>query len=343
MMKAVRLVKVGAPLELQQIPTPEVGDYDVRVRVAAAGICHSDVHYRAGISSTRRPPVTLGHEVAGTVADVGPRVTGIQRGDRVCLHYLVTCGKCQYCKAGHEQFCVSGQMLGKHRDGGYAEYICVPADCVLPLPENISFAHGAVMMCSSATALHALRKGRLVAGQSVAVFGAGGLGISAVQLAGLLGALDVFAVDINRSKLEIAAQYGAVPIDASQSDPVDQIRRATGGKGVDVTLELIALPLTMEQSVRSLAVLGRAVWVGITSRPVLVDSYHDVLGREAEIIGSDDHLLSELKLLIEYARRGQLDLSRVVTRSVALEADAINGVMDGLERFEGDVRTVITP
>lgn len=342
-MKAVRLVKVGAPLELQQIPTPEVGDYDVLVRVAAAGICHSDVHYRAGISSTRRPPVTLGHEVAGTVADVGPRVTGIQRGDRVCLHYLVTGGKCQYCKAGHEQFCVSGQMLGKHRDGGYAEYICVPADCVLPLPENISFAHGAVMMCSSATALHALRKGRLVAGQSVAVFGAGGLGISAVQLAGLLGALDVFAVDINRSKLEIAAQYGAVPIDASQSDPVDQIRRATAGKGVDVTLELIGLPLTMEQSVRSLAVLGRAVWVGIASRPVLVDSYHDVLGREAEIIGSDDHLLSELKLLIEYARRGQLDLSRVVTRSVALEADAINGVMDGLERFEGDVRTVITP
>lgn len=342
-MKAVRLVQVAAPLQLQEIPIPEVGDHDVLVRVAAAGICHSDVHYRAGVSSTSQPPITLGHEVSGTVAAVGASVDGYRPGDRVCLHYLVTCGRCEYCKSGREQFCVSGQMIGKHRDGGYAEYICVPVDCVLPLPDNISFAHGAVMMCSSATALHALRKGRLAAGESVAVFGAGGLGISAVQLAKLLGALDVFAVDIRQPKLEVAAQYGAVPIDASQSDPVAQIRAATGGRGVDVALELIGLPLTMKQSVQSLSILGRAVWVGIASRAVSVDSYRDVLGREAEIIGSDDHLVSELLLLIEYARRGQLDLSRVVTRSVALEAHAINQVMDGLERFEGDVRTVITP
>ena len=342
-MKAVRLVKVGAPLELQEIPLPEVGDNDVLVQVAAAGICHSDVHYRAGVSPTRPLPVTLGHEVAGTVASIGAKVSGRRPGDRVCLHYLATCGKCQYCKAGHEQFCVSGQMIGKHRDGGYAEYICVPAESALPLPDSVSFAHGAVMMCSSATALHALRKGRLVAGESVAVFGAGGLGISAVQLARLLGALDVFAVDIKPAKLELAAQYGAIPVNASQSDPVEQIRRDTGGRGVDVAVELIGLPQTMQQSVRSLAVLGRAVWVGITSRPVSLNPYSDVLGPEAEIIGSDDHLVGELRLLIEYARRGQLDLSNVVTGSVALNANAINNVMDKLERFEGEVRTVITP
>ena len=342
-MKAVRLVQVGAPLELQEIPLPEVGDHDVLVRVAAAGICHSDAHYRAGVSSTRPLPVTLGHEVSGTVANTGPQVAGIRPGDRVCLHYLVTCGKCDYCKSGHEQFCTSGQMLGKHRDGGYAEYVCVPADCVLPLPDNIPFEHGAVMMCSSATALHALRKGRLAAGESVAVFGAGGLGISAIQLARLLGALDVFAVDIKPNKLQVAAHYGAIPVDASQSDPVEQIRRATAGRGVDVAVELIGLPQTMEQSVRSLAVLGRAVWVGIASRPVSVDSYRDVLGPEAEIIGSDDHLVSELKLLIEYARRGQLDLSRVVTQSVALDDGAINAALDKLTRFEGEVRSVITP
>lgn len=342
-MKAVRLVRVGAPLELHEIPIPKVGAHDVLVRVAAAGICHSDVHYRAGISPTRPPPVTLGHEVSGTVVEVGASVTSPHPGDRVCLHYLVTCGKCQYCRSGHEQFCASGQMLGKHRDGGYAEYVNVPADCALPLPDNIPFADGAVMMCSSATSLHALRKGRLAAGESVAVFGTGGLGISAIQLARLLGALEVFAVDIKPSKLELASRYGAIPVDANQSDPVEQIRRATGGRGVDVALELIGLPQTMEQSVRSLAVFGRAVWVGIASRPVSVDSYRDILGREAEIIGSDDHLLSELKLLIEYARRGQLDLSHVVTRSVALDAKAINEVMDGLERFEGAVRSVITP
>ncbi len=155
--------------------------------------------------------------------------------------------------------------------------------------------------------------------------------------------LDVFAVDLNLKKLALARSLGAIPVDASQSDPVEAVRRMTGGKGVDVALELIGLPHTMRQALRSLAVLGRAVIVGIGNRPLEVDTYHELLGPEAELIGSNDHLLQELPLLVELARRKVLDLSNVVTQSVPLEAGAINQALDELERYGDAVRTVVVP
>jgi propanol-preferring alcohol dehydrogenase len=281
--------------------------------------------------------------VAGVVEQVGAGVTGLQPGDRVSLHYLLTCGECHYCRTGHEQFCPRGRMIGKHTDGGYAEYIAVPARNAVRLPDEISFEHGAIMMCSSSTSFHALRKARLRPGETVAVFGAGGLGMSAIQLAQIMGALAVYAVDINPAKLALAEHLGAVPVDASQSDPVAELRRLTDGRGVDVAVEVIGLKLTMEQSVRSLAVLGRAVLAGIADKPFEIDSYRDLLGREAEVIGSADHTLWELEVLVEYARQCRLDLSDVVARTVPLEARAINKVMDELEQFGGEVRTVIKP
>ncbi len=342
-MKAVQLVEIEHPLEMREVPIPEIGDRDVLVRVKAAGICHSDVHYRAGKSPVDPLPLTLGHEVAGVVEEAGAEVTNVSVGDRVCLHYLTTCGDCYYCSRGSEQFCVEASMIGKYRDGGYAEYIAIPARSAVPLPDEIPFEQGAVMMCSSATSFHALRKSRLEAGETVAVFGAGGLGMSAIQLAFAFGALDVYAVDINQERLAQAERYNAIPVDAKATDPVEEIRRLTDGKGVDVALELIGLAETMQQSVQALAVFGRAVLVGIADEPLAIDTYPELLGREAEVIGAADHLLQELPLLIEYVRRGTLDLSDVVTRTVPLDADAINAVMDDLEAFGGGVRTVITP
>src|SRR5512136_2289763 len=122
-MKAVRLVSTGMPLELFDVPVPAIGDRNVLVRVKAAGICHSDAHYRAGTSPVRPLPLTLGHEVAGTVARVGAAVRGMAEGDRVCLHYNITCGDCPWCVSGNEQFCPTGLMIGHYRDGGWAEYI----------------------------------------------------------------------------------------------------------------------------------------------------------------------------------------------------------------------------
>src|SRR5438034_10897990 len=182
-MRAVRLVQVGKPLEQADIPIPEIGSSDVLIRVAAAGICHSDAHYRAGISKIDNLPLTLGHEIAGRVEEVGSDVTHLSAGDRVCLHYLVSCGSCEFCVHGFEQFCRNGQMIGKHRDGGYAEFIKAPSTNVFVLPDEIPFEIGAIMMCSSATALHALNKARFKAGGSIAIFGFGGLGFAALQLA----------------------------------------------------------------------------------------------------------------------------------------------------------------
>jgi propanol-preferring alcohol dehydrogenase len=328
---------------MQSIPVPTVGPRDVLVRVKAAGICHSDVHYRAGISPVDPLPLTLGHEVAGVVEQAGSEVTTLSVGDRVCLHYMVTCGDCHYCSQGSEQFCTSGQMLGKYRDGGYAEYIGIPARSAFLLPGEIPFAHGAIMMCSSATSYHALCKGRLKAGETVAVFGVGGLGMSAVQLARAFGALDVYAVDINANKLQMASGFGAIPINAAESDPVAEIMRLTGGRGVDVALELIGLPLVVRQAIESLAVFGRAVMVGLSEENVQIQPYRELICREAELIGSADHLAQELPALIELVRRGALDLNGVVTGAVPLDADAINETMDRLEQYGSDVRMVITP
>ncbi len=342
-MKAIQLIHPGRPLELQEVAVPTVGARDVLVRVKAAGICHSDAHYRAGKSLVRPLPLTLGHEVAGVVEKVGAEVSQFKAGDRVCLHYLASCGECAYCQQGTEQFCTSGAMMGKYRDGGYAEFIVMPARSVFRLPAEIPFEQGAIMMCSSATSLHALNKARLRAGESVAIFGVGGLGLSAIQLAKVFGASEVFAVDIQPGKLALAERFGAVPVNAAACEPVAEIGRLTGGRGVDVALELIGLPLTMRQAVQSLAIQGRAALAGITTKTFEVAPYAEVLNKEAEIIGVSDHLAQELPQLIEWARRGALDLSKVITRTLPLDAQAVNDALDGLERFGGDARMVIVP
>lgn len=340
-MKAVRLVAPGRPLQLHDIPVPVPGPDEVLVRVHAAGICHSDVHYRAGMSPAGPLPLTLGHEVAGVVERVGEKVRPLRPGDRVCVHYLATCGTCAWCAGGHEQFCADGRMLGKHRPGGFAEFTVMPARSLFVLPPEISFAHGAVLMCSSATALHALRKARLQPDETVAVFGLGGLGASAVQLARALGAATVYAVDLHAEKLNLAEKFGAVSVNARATDPVAEILRLTGGRGVNVALELIGLPLTMQQSVRVLGKLGRAAVAGLTPQPFSVNPYLELINQEAEIIGVSDHLAREIPELLRLTATGRLDLGPVVSRVVPLEARAINGVLDDLENFDGATRTVI--
>jgi propanol-preferring alcohol dehydrogenase len=342
-MKAARLIKPGHPLEMQELPVPEPGPGDVLVRVKATGICHSDAHYRAGVSPVRPLPLTLGHEVSGMIEEIGSEVQNFKPGDRVCLHYLITCGKCGFCHRGSEQFCVNGSMIGKYRDGGYAEYICIPERSTFHLPEPIPFDQGAIMMCSTATSLHAMNKARLQPGETVAVFGVGGLGMSAVQIANEYGAKKVFGVDINPSKLEFAHQHGAVPIDAQQADPVVQIKELNDGKGVDVALELIGLPETMRQAVESVGVFGRVAMVGLSAENIEIDPYNELLMREAELIGVADHLAKELPTLIDYVATGKIDLSTVITKSIPLEVDQINETFDELDQYDDIGRVVIEP
>ena len=303
-MKAVRLTAVGSPLVEEGIEVPQVGTSDVLVRVRAAGICHSDAHYRAGVSPVARLPLTLGHEVAGVVEQTGEQVANFRPGDRVCIHYLVTCGTCASCRSGNEQFCATAEMIGKHRDGGYAEFILLPERSVFRLPDEIPFEEGAILMCSSATSLHALNKARFRAGEVVAVF-------------------------------------GAVPINATEGEAVESIREMTNGRGVNVALELVGLPVTMRQAVQSLGRLGRAALVGLSQEAFDIAPYAELLNKEAEIIGVSDHLASEIPVLLELARTRKLDLSHGIIRTIRLEAGAVNAALDRLEYFSDDVRVVI--
>jgi propanol-preferring alcohol dehydrogenase len=342
-MKAVQLVKIGQPLEMHDIPLPEVGPQDVLVKIKAVGICHSDAHYRAGASPVRPLPMTLGHEVAGVVEEVGDAVAGVQPGDRVCLHYMVTCGNCEYCNMGTEQFCSSGSMIGKYQPGGYAEFISLPARSVFKLPEEIPLEQAAIMMCSSSTSFHALQKARLKTGETVAVFGVGGLGMSAVQLAYAMGALQVYGVDLNSDKLALAKEYGVIPINAGQVDAVEEIKHLTQGKGVDVALELIGLPVTMRQAIECVGIFGRITFVGLNEKTIEINPYTELLGKEAEIIGVSDHLASEIPTLIKFVRFGKLDLSKVISQTIPLDVDLINETLDKLDTYSLAGRIVITP
>src|SRR5438876_5316088 len=342
-MRAVQLVNLGAPLEDAEVSLPDIGASEVLVRVAACGICHSDAHYRAGISPIDSLPVTLGHEVAGRVETVGRDVHHISSGDRVYVHYLASCGCCDFCRRGHEQFCSKGQMIGKHRDGGYAEFIKVPGRNVFALPDEIPFELGAIMMCSSATALHALNKARLKSDDAIAIFGFGGLGFSALQLARAFGCREVYVVDINPAKLASIAAFGGVAIDATAGDPVRQIREATGGKGVDVSIELVGSAITMGQAVRCLGVFGRAALVGLTAESLSILPYTELINKEVEVIGVSDHLATELPLLMQLACSGALCFPQGTLRSVGPDAAQINAALDEVAKSIDHIRTVIVP
>jgi len=214
---------------------------------------------------------------------------------------------------------------------------------VFALPHEIPFEVGAIMMCSSATALHALNKARLKSGESVAIFGFGGLGFSALQLARALDCGEIYVVEINQAKLASAEKMGAVVVDANASDPVEQIKDATGGKGADVSLELIGLARTMQQAVRCLGVLGRAAIVGLTRESMSIFPYSELIDKEVEIIGVSDHLASELPTLLEFARSGQLRFPPDSLRAVDLDARQINASLDELKGSIDHFRTIIVP
>lgn len=232
-------------------------------------------------------------------------------------------------------------MLGKDRDGGFAERVVVPAVNAVPIPDDVAFAEAAVMMCSTATAYHALRLSALQGHDSVAVIGFGGLGASAVQLAGALGAKEIYAVDLIEEKLDSAESFGAAPIAATPDGFRDALVAATGGRGVDVALDFTGNAAACLDALKSLAPGGRLMLVAIDLRAFTLDSYADVLGRERRVIGCSDHTRAELDHLMGLAHRREIDLTRVITRRVELNAAAINEVLDGLDRGTAHLRTVV--
>lgn len=339
-MRAIQLHQAAHPLAAREVADPSAGAGEIVVDVQRAGICHTDAHYRADAARTALP-MTLGHEIAGTVSDVGEGVTSVKRGDRVALHYLVSCGECERCRRYGEQFCSSGAMLGSQRDGGYAQRIVVPGVNAIPIPDEVSSDTAAIMMCSTATAYHALRLSGLKPGESVAILGFGGLGVSGVQLARALGASEVFAVDVVPEKLALAESFGATAVDAREVPVHRAILAATDGRGVNVAVEFTGNAKVAHSGLRSLSPGGRLMIVAINLRSLEFNPFADLLVRERHIIGCSDHTRQELVELMELARTGAIDLTRAITRTIPLEEEPINSVLDELERGSTHLRTVI--
>jgi propanol-preferring alcohol dehydrogenase len=341
-MRAVQLVGIDQPVVAVTLPDPQPAAGEVRVRIAACGICHSDAHYRGGVGRVDFPR-TPGHEVSGIVDTLGSGVTGVDVGDRVALHYLVTCGVCDRCRGAGEQFCRQGEMLGKDRDGGYAEAITVPARNAIAVPDSVDLAHAAVMMCSTSTAYHALRLAEIAGGETVAILGFGGLGVSALQLARALGAVRIAAIDVVPEKLALAERWGATALDASRADFGAELDRFAGARGIDLALDFAGRPTTSVAVLQRLAPRGRLVLVALSREALPFDPYRDLVGREARVLGCSDHLRSELVELFDLARAGRFDPSLAVSATVPLAAAPIDAALHALERGTPLLRTVIVP
>ena len=342
-MIAVRLHRIGARFSVDQVNVPIIGHSDVLVDVRACGLCHSDMNYRDGVAPVGKVPITLGHEIAGVVAKTGARVIGLRERDRVLVHYIVSCGKCSYCRTGLENYCIHYRMIGKDVDGGFAEFVKVPARSIVKLPTGLPFEQAALLGCAVPTAYHALKRGRVEQGDIVVIFGIGGVGIHAVQLAAkIFRARMVIAVDVLDWKLKLARELGATAIvNAAKQVVPEAIGRITGGRFGNVAVDFVCHNRTMKQAIASSGKGGRVVLVGITRDSLQITPYKTLLGSELEIIGVDDHLRSEMIELIQFIRERRISLSPSVTHTVTL--DAVNRGFEILRsRREKAVRIVMT-
>jgi len=324
---------------VEEVPTPEPGLGQVLVKIAACGVCHSDLHYTDhNLPTFKKPPLILGHEASGTVAALGEGVDSWAVGDRVLLPTVYGCGKCYACRRGRENICNDSIMFGNNIDGAFAEYIAVDQYNLFSLPDELPLVESCVIADASTTPYHAVaNRGQVKPGDMVAVFGCGGIGVNVVQMAAAAGGM-VIAVDIVDAKLDWAKRMGAVAtINSSQVDRVDREIRKLSGGGVDVAFEAIGLPVTQEAAFASTRNGGRLVLVGYSSEHMRLNSGRTMY-REMEVIGSLGCPGSEYPKVIELARAGKIKVKEIVTARFSL--DEINDAFDTLRRGEG-IRSVV--
>ena len=325
-MKAMVLPKFGAPLELRDVPVPTIGPNDVLLRVRATGVGLTVVIMTANPGRVTAFPRIPGHEVAGEIVERGSEVTHVNVGDRVACHFYLTCHACRFCRSGRETLCTAFRgFVGQAIDGGYAEYMAVPALNVTPIPPGVSDLDAAVATDAIATPYHACREeARVGPGDTVLIIGAGGgVGIHGVQMAKLCGGW-VIGADITDDKLAAAKEYGAdAVVDARRGDLGAQVKQATDGRGADAVIDFVASHETLEAGMASLARAGRLVIIG--SRPPAVFGVDATFGVDPgrmlydmlEIHGSRFVTLTELAQTLELLRRQRI--RAVVTRTFPLE------------------------
>ncbi|MEE9295635.1 MAG: zinc-binding dehydrogenase [Phycisphaerae bacterium] len=319
-MKAAVFHGSDGGLRIEDIPVPKITADQLLVKVAACGVCHTDLHYiEHGVPTFKKPPIVLGHEASGIVEEAGADVSNVQEGVRVLIPAVLTCGKCMFCRMGRENICSDMQMLGNHFDGAYAEYVAVPAKDVLQLPESIPLEEASVIADAISTPYHAVKnRAQVRAGDTVVIFGCGGVGINAVQLAAAAGGY-VIAVDINDRKLEWATEFGAAKtINASKVQRVSkEVKKLTGG-GADIAMEVIGNPRTIEEAFECVRVGGRLCVVGYTSEAISIVA-GKIMFKEIEVVGSLGCRPLDYVPLIRMVEQGQIELKRLVTHRFRLD------------------------
>jgi propanol-preferring alcohol dehydrogenase len=331
-MKAMVLKSRGTPFVLENVPDPVPGEGEAVAKVLACGAGLTVHHVRAGRIPVQYPRI-IGHEITGEIVALGPGVSGLEVGDPVTAYFYLTCGDCYWCRVNRETLCDNFRgYVGREVDGGYAEYIKLPARNFLKLPPGLDWrkhpAEVGVISDAIATPVKVIRRARVGPHDTVAVFGAGGgLGVHMTRVARWAHARKVIAVDVMASKFEACLKAGAdATVDASDGRVAEQLLELTGGRGVDVAIDFVSSRQTLEAALASLGKGGRLVSLGGNSQPFTVDPAQ-ALRKEVEIMGSRYATRQEVLDALELVARGEL--FPMVTEKAPLEqAEAVHQRLD---------------
>jgi D-arabinose 1-dehydrogenase-like Zn-dependent alcohol dehydrogenase len=343
-MRAERFYSDTKRVAVEDIPIPQPGPGEVLVKVAFCGICHSDLSLINGTFPAQAPVVTQGHEASGTIAELGPGVTGWAEGDRVVVAAGRPCQRCPNCRRGDVVNCLRIQLMAFAYDGAWAEYTVAQAAGLTRVPDNVPLEQAAILADAVSTPYGAVvRTGKVAVGESVGVWGVGGVGTHIVQLARLVGAVPVIAVDINPAVRERAVELGADHAFDSRDDALpDKIAEVTGGRKLDVAFDAVGLKVTFEQALDCLTPGGRLVGVGMSAEsPTIGPTAMFGLTRK-QVLGHLGYQNADIETLAKLVSTGRLDLSRSISDIVALD-DVVSGI-ERLDRSEGNpIRILVRP
>ena len=309
----------------EDMAEPDLGAQDVLVRVKACGICGSDIHGMDGSSGRRQPPIVMGHEASGTVAQVGSAVTRWEAGDRVTFDSMMSCGCCGFCREGKINLCdhrrVLGVSCGEYRcHGAFAEYVVVPQHVIYRLPDALSFEHAALVEPLS-VAVHAIRRTPLVLNDTAVVVGTGMVGLLVVQALRAAGCGEIVAVDIDQGRLDLACQLGAtLGLRADQDDVLAAVQQKTEGRGADVVMEVVGHTETVKTAVAVVKKGGHVTVVGNLS-PTVELPLQSIVTREISLIGTCGSC-GEYPACLEMMSRGSVQVAPLISNTAPLSEGA---------------------
>jgi threonine dehydrogenase-like Zn-dependent dehydrogenase len=343
-MRAVRFNAAAKKLFVTEVPVPELEPHEVLVKVHACGICLSDVHLIDGSIPPVRDEVTLGHEASGEIVALGSEVPGWNPGQRVVMAGGKPCGVCDRCKVGLLDDCRNFMLMGFHYDGAWADYVAVPFYACAPIPDGMPAEQAAILADAVATPYAALiDRAALQPAENVGLWGIGGLGTHAVQIARMIGAGLVVAVDPLASARERALSVGAdVALDPKSQDVRGEISKLTGGLMLDVAVDLVGANAVISQCVSCLGRGGRAVMVGLSIEPLQLEPSILFGIQSHSVLGHLGYNKRHLEQLVRLLAGGRLKLEASISDVLPLE-DTPKGV-ERLAKKEGDpVRLVVKP